>query len=157
MAKEETAILRAAAEIRQRRAIRVPQPQQEPPRRKTHWDFLLEEMKWMADEFRREKRMKLRVCKNIAAKAARSKLDVHSRQEARSPLRCCAAEPHACRSWCCCRLERAVRALLPRVSTYGCRWSMRRPTWCEGSLLGCRFNRRRASAHVDAVHLFGVW
>jgi hypothetical protein len=81
---DNDAILRAAAEIRARRSMRVPAAQAEPPRKRTNWDHLLQEMVWMATEFRAERKVKLRVLKNVAAKAARSKFDVAGREEARS-------------------------------------------------------------------------
>lgn len=35
---------------------------QEPPRTKTHWDFVLGEMEWMATDFTRERKWKMQVC-----------------------------------------------------------------------------------------------
>ena len=55
--EEEVEILAKARKIRRRRDARVPQPFPEPKREKTHWDFLLEEMQWMAKEFSRYSRL----------------------------------------------------------------------------------------------------
>lgn len=35
----------------------------EPPRNKTHWDYVLEEVKWMANDFRQE-----RIWKRVSAR-----------------------------------------------------------------------------------------
>jgi hypothetical protein len=76
-------ILRSAAAIRARLGIRVPPAQPEPPRKKSLWDYLLDEMHWMAKEFASERKLKLKQCRTIALKASRSKLDVASRAEVR--------------------------------------------------------------------------
>jgi hypothetical protein len=55
----------------------------EPPRGKCHWDHLLDEMKWMQNEFSSERKIKLKQLKQTANKAARSKKDLISRQEVR--------------------------------------------------------------------------
>lgn len=38
----------------------------EPPRRKAHWDYLLEEMKWLREDFREERKWKIAVAKQVA-------------------------------------------------------------------------------------------
>ncbi|VDO94876.1 unnamed protein product, partial [Heligmosomoides polygyrus] len=38
----------------------------EPPRNKTHWDYVLEEMKWMATDFRMERQFKRNVARKVA-------------------------------------------------------------------------------------------
>ena len=38
----------------------------EPPRNKTHWDYVLQEALWMSGDFQREKRWKLKVAKKIS-------------------------------------------------------------------------------------------
>ena len=38
----------------------------EPPRNKTHWDYLLQEAMWMSGDFQREKRWKMKVAKKIS-------------------------------------------------------------------------------------------
>lgn len=84
LAPEKEEILRRAAAIRARRGARVPAPAAEPPRKKAFWDYLLDEMQWMAKEFASERKLKLRQCKAVALKASRSNLDVASRAEART-------------------------------------------------------------------------
>lgn len=36
-----------------------------PPRNKTHWDYLLEEMRWMAIDFRQERTFKRQAAKKV--------------------------------------------------------------------------------------------
>lgn len=36
-----------------------------PPRNKTHWDYLLEEMRWMAMDFRQERTFKRQAAKKV--------------------------------------------------------------------------------------------
>lgn len=38
---------------------------QEAPRPKSHWDYLLEEMQWMATDFAQERRWKLAAAKKV--------------------------------------------------------------------------------------------
>jgi E1A-binding protein p400 len=38
---------------------------QEAPRSKSHWDYLLEEMQWMATDFAQERRWKLAAAKKV--------------------------------------------------------------------------------------------
>ncbi len=45
----------------------------EPKRTKSHWDFLLEEMEWMAKEFSRERGWKHKQCKRFAKLVHRHK------------------------------------------------------------------------------------
>lgn len=42
------------------------QPSPEPPRNKTHWDYVLEEMVWMSNDFQREKKMKIKLAKKLS-------------------------------------------------------------------------------------------
>ncbi|XP_078524091.1 E1A-binding protein p400 isoform X5 [Lissotriton helveticus] len=44
---------------------------QEPPRPKSHWDYLLEEMEWMAADFAQERRWKVAAAKKLVRTAAR--------------------------------------------------------------------------------------
>lgn len=55
LTEEDKRLLAAAEEIRKRRHAAKPSaPCPEPPRGgKAHWDFLLEEMKWMSNEFQK--------------------------------------------------------------------------------------------------------
>jgi len=43
----------------QSKAGRKLQVGSEPPRNKTHWDYLLEEMEWMANDFKRERKWQM--------------------------------------------------------------------------------------------------
>lgn len=43
---------------------------QEAPRPKSHWDYLLEEMQWMATDFAQERRWKLAAAKKVRWKMA---------------------------------------------------------------------------------------
>ena len=45
-------------------ASRLPKVQ-EPSRTKTHWDYLLEEMNWLATDFANERRWKINACKKV--------------------------------------------------------------------------------------------
>mmetsp|Transcript_20122 Transcript_20122/g.68432 ORF Transcript_20122/g.68432 Transcript_20122/m.68432 type:complete len:1613 (-) Transcript_20122:1629-6467(-) len=76
----EEAILERADEIRARGPLTKPVPKYpEPPRNKTHWDYLLEEMAWLAKDVKRERDWKLKQCRKFAGHVQRSRLDVESR------------------------------------------------------------------------------
>ena len=47
----------------------------EPPRNKTHWDYLLEEMQWMANDFKRERKYHT----DVARRLSRSVVAYHAR------------------------------------------------------------------------------
>jgi len=51
--------------------------QPEPPRNKTHWDYLLEEMVWLSNDFREERKWK----QNLAKKTARAIAKYHKSKE----------------------------------------------------------------------------
>lgn len=78
-AKKEAYVMRRIAELRKdgvwsiRRLPKV----QEPVRTKTHWDYLLEEMQWLAADFANERKFK----HNSAKKFARSALKYHTLKE----------------------------------------------------------------------------
>ncbi|CAK9228992.1 unnamed protein product [Sphagnum troendelagicum] len=58
-----------------------PQPKsKEPSRSKPHWDFVLEEMTWLAKDFERERKWKLAQAKKVALRVSRSKLDFEARE-----------------------------------------------------------------------------
>lgn len=42
-----------------------------PPRNKTHWDYLLEEMRWMAIDFRQERTFKRQAAKKVIKSQAK--------------------------------------------------------------------------------------
>lgn len=75
--------MQGAARAKFKRTGRIPPPQPEPAKKKCHWDYLLEEMKWMQNEFSKERRAKLKQLKQTAVKASRSKMDLISRREVR--------------------------------------------------------------------------
>ncbi|XP_030847901.1 helicase domino isoform X4 [Strongylocentrotus purpuratus] len=80
-AKQEAQVMQRIAELRRDglwSAKRLPRVQ-EPPRHKAHWDYLLEEMQWLAADFAQERRWK----KNAARKLARAVAKHHQDQEAR--------------------------------------------------------------------------
>eukprot|EP00850_Spirogloea_muscicola_P024846 SM001628S02406 [mRNA] locus=s1628:3:2002:- [translate_table: standard] len=64
-------------------SIRRPAKFVEPARAKAHWDHVLEEMAWLAKDFERERRWKLKQAKGVAARASRSRLDETAREERR--------------------------------------------------------------------------
>lgn len=43
----------------------------EPPRKKVHWDYLLEEMQWLSNDFRQERKWKMAVARKVAYAAKR--------------------------------------------------------------------------------------
>ena len=61
---EEKDILAKAKEIELRQKQKTKWP--EPPRRKVHHDYLLEEMTWLATDFRQERKWKMAVAKKVA-------------------------------------------------------------------------------------------
>lgn len=67
-AKHEAAVTARIAELRKKglwSAKRLPKLQ-EPPRPKTHWDYLLEEMKWLSADFESERKWKRKAAKKCA-------------------------------------------------------------------------------------------
>lgn len=77
--EEENKILSRAEVIRQEQAKGKMAPSAEPKRPKVHWDYLLDEMSWLAKEFQKERRWKIQGAKRIATAAQRSNLDLESR------------------------------------------------------------------------------
>eukprot|EP00112_Aurelia_sp_Birch-Aquarium-sp1_P012590 Seg2648.3 transcript_id=Seg2648.3/GoldUCD/mRNA.D3Y31 product="Helicase swr1" protein_id=Seg2648.3/GoldUCD/D3Y31 len=74
-ARKEQDILHTVAELRKEglwSASRLPKVH-EPPRKKAHWDYLLEEMQWLATDFSQEKRWK----RNMARKISKSVMKYH--------------------------------------------------------------------------------
>eukprot|EP00250_Pteridium_aquilinum_P026609 c33290_g1_i1 orf=3-1079(-) len=55
----------------------------EPSRRKTHWDYVLEEMAWLAKDFESERKMKLSQAKKMAVKVCKSGLSTESKGQRR--------------------------------------------------------------------------
>jgi HSA len=73
--------MQAGGRARQFRSGRAPPADAEPPRVKVHWDHLLDEMKWMQNEFSSERKIKIKQLKQTATKAVKSKRDLISRAE----------------------------------------------------------------------------
>ena len=66
-ARHEAEVMRAIADLRKEglwSASRLPKVC-EPSRKKVHWDFLLEEMQWLATDFANEKRWKINAAKKV--------------------------------------------------------------------------------------------
>lgn len=67
-ARHEAEIMRAISDLRKEglwSASRLPKVQ-EPSRPKTHWDYLLEEMQWLAADFANERRWKMGASKKVS-------------------------------------------------------------------------------------------
>jgi len=64
LTEEEKAILAKAKAIEFKHKQKTKWP--EPPRRKVHHDYLLEEMTWLATDFRQERKWKMAVAKKVA-------------------------------------------------------------------------------------------
>ncbi|VDM52903.1 unnamed protein product [Angiostrongylus costaricensis] len=82
-AKQEAQVMMRIAELRRSglwTASRLPLCVA-PPRNKTHWDYVLEEMKWMATDFRMERQFKRNVARKIAAAIQKQKRDDEIDQE----------------------------------------------------------------------------
>ena len=69
--------LRRQIEIIQRECGRKLPKGPEPPRNKVHWDYLLEEMSWMANDFKLERRWKV----VLARKIVRAVMHYHATKE----------------------------------------------------------------------------
>ena len=78
---EHAAVIRSHLGRQKVRKSYAPRP--EPKRNKTHRDFLLQEMTWLAKEFQKERRWKVLQSKKFANLAKKSKMDVVSRVEVR--------------------------------------------------------------------------
>ncbi|KAG9451421.1 hypothetical protein H6P81_011386 [Aristolochia fimbriata] len=63
---------------RRQKALEVPK---EPPRPKTHWDHVLEEMLWLSKDFEAERKWKLNLAKKVAIRASKGMLDQATRGE----------------------------------------------------------------------------
>ena len=64
LSDEDKLILAKAKAIEQKLRFKAKWP--EPPRRKVHHDYLLEEMTWLATDFRQERKWKMAVAKKVA-------------------------------------------------------------------------------------------
>lgn len=66
-ARQEAEVMKSISELRKEglwTASRLPKVQ-EPARIKTHWDYLLEEMQWLATDFGNEKRWKMNAARKV--------------------------------------------------------------------------------------------
>lgn len=66
-ARHEAEVMKAISELRKEglwSSTRLPKVQ-EPSRPKTHWDYVLEEMRWLATDFCNERRWKINACKKV--------------------------------------------------------------------------------------------
>lgn len=82
-AKHEAAVTSRIAELRKQglwTARRLPKLQ-DPPRPKTHWDYLLEEMKWLATDFATERNWKRKSAKKCASMVYRYHQEKRSKIE----------------------------------------------------------------------------
>lgn len=64
---QEAQVMQRIAELRKEglwSAKRLPKVQ-EPPRYKTHWDYLLDEMQWLAADFSQERRWKKAAARKV--------------------------------------------------------------------------------------------
>ena len=76
----EDAVMDRAWHLLNRAPRTKPQPHfPEPRRNKTHWDHLLEEMRWLAGDFVRERKFRAKLARKAAHAVARSNLDLESR------------------------------------------------------------------------------
>jgi E1A-binding protein p400 len=76
----EDGVMDRAWDIMARPPLMKPVPPfPEPHRNKTHWDHLLEEMKWLAGDFVRERKFRAKLARKSVYAVARSNLDLESR------------------------------------------------------------------------------
>ena len=76
----EDAVMDRAWSVLQRPPRTKPQPKfPEPPRNKTHWDHLLEEMRWLSGDFVRERKFRQKLARRAAYAVQKSDLDLESR------------------------------------------------------------------------------
>jgi len=82
-AKHEATVTARIAELRKQglwSAKRLPKLQ-EPPRPKTHWDYLLEEMRWLSSDFDAERKWKRKAAKKCAQMVYRHHQELRSKAE----------------------------------------------------------------------------
>ncbi|GMH36700.1 hypothetical protein BSKO_04573 [Bryopsis sp. KO-2023] len=94
---EEDGVVKAARSIRSQRNLARATGFKDPDRNTTHWDQLLREMKWMAEDFIRERKWRLNQAKIFARRASRALQDHrvkdrhHCRDDTQRRMRKCAA------------------------------------------------------------------
>ena len=82
-AKQEASVIQRIAELRKEglwSAKRLPRIQ-EPPREKAHWDYLLEEMTWLATDFAQERKWKRAAAKKCSRMITKYHADKESQVE----------------------------------------------------------------------------
>jgi hypothetical protein len=96
-ARHEAHVLKRIAELRKEglwSLKRLPKLV-EPARPKTHWDYLLDEMSWMATDFQQERKWKINCCKRLALavhkhfKEREARADTAAREEAKRVRKQC--------------------------------------------------------------------
>lgn len=106
-AKHEAAVTGRIAELRKQglwSAKRLPKLQ-EPPRPKTHWDYLLEEMRWLSSDFDAERKWKRKAAKKCALmvyryhQEKRSKIERAEKEHLQHIKRVAAAQAKEIRSF----------------------------------------------------------
>lgn len=106
-AKHEAAVTSRIAELRKQglwSAKRLPKLQ-EPPRPKTHWDYLLEEMRWLSSDFDAERKWKRKAAKKCALmvyryhQEKRSKIERAEKEHLQHIKRVAAAQAKEIRSF----------------------------------------------------------
>ncbi|XP_071789876.1 E1A-binding protein p400-like isoform X9 [Asterias amurensis] len=81
-AKQEAQVMQRIAELRKEglwSARRLPKVQ-EPPRHKTHWEYLLEEAQWLATDFIQERRWKKAAARKLVRAVARFHQEKHTKE-----------------------------------------------------------------------------
>ncbi|XP_048751446.2 helicase domino-like isoform X4 [Ostrea edulis] len=81
-AKQEAQVMQRVAELRKEglwSTRRLPKVQ-EPPRNKGHWDYLLEEMQWLAADFSQERKWKKAAARKVAKMVSKYFQDLEQRE-----------------------------------------------------------------------------
>lgn len=81
-AKQEAQVMSRVAELRKEglwSSRRLPKVQ-EPPRNKAHWDYLLEEMQWLAADFQQERKWKKTCARKIAKMVQKYFQDIEQKE-----------------------------------------------------------------------------
>ncbi|OWF46679.1 helicase domino-like isoform X2 [Mizuhopecten yessoensis] len=81
-AKQEAQVMQRVAELRKEglwSSRRLPKVQ-EPPRNKSHWDYLLEEMQWLAADFQQERKWKKAAARKVAKMVSKYFQDLEQKE-----------------------------------------------------------------------------
>ncbi|XP_038075148.1 helicase SRCAP-like isoform X2 [Patiria miniata] len=81
-AKQEAQVMQRIAELRKEGlwSVRRLPKVQEPPRHKTHWEYLLEEAQWLATDFVQERRWKKAAARKLVRAVARHHQEKHAKE-----------------------------------------------------------------------------